>query len=289
MPAACERPALRPVGPTLARAFRARDFRRPNFTTATYRMAAESHNLLRGADIDPYASNLSRRNLAVPHRFSWKSIRDNTLLYLNGDEDESAFRRWTDRMVYDGYDGKRRQFRGLQAWLKHKRDKRLTKYGGPDQLTERLDDQIAACRRILMHMSRSQNDLRDARRSLIAQVESGASRRRVLAAATLFFKLMNNFFPNVPDLGPHRGVNIQVRERMHLNVDVSGSMSPFSSQMVAMSPHRSEGIAVDDDGWVVGTFGDVVDPGRLDSDLAAGIHSHGTFIVNNRDEPFTWQ
>ncbi len=76
---------------------------------------------------------------------------------------------------------------------------------------------------------------------------------------------------------------------MHLNVDVSGSMSPFSSSMVEMSPHQSEGVAFDDDGWVVGTFGDVVDPGWLDSDIAASIHAHGTVIVSNRDVPFNWQ
>lgn len=286
---------LAPAG-TLARApFKAGDFKRPNFSTSTYRMAVDAHNLFRGGDIDPYDPELSRRNMAVPHRFSWKSMRDNTLAYLNRDETTADFRRWTDRMLFDGYDGKRKQLWALLRQLKKKRDKRIENYGEDDDRVEALNVKITACKSIIVHMARQQRDCRDARRELITAVneywaafddDDPISRATAKTAGATFLKHMNNFYPNVSDLGPHRGVNIQVRERMHLNVETSGSMSPFSMEMTAMSPHRSDGIAVDDEDRIVGTYGTLVKQKRLSKPLRKAVSAHGTYQVNYRDPVF---
>ena len=287
-----------PARRTLARAtFKPGDFKRPGFSTDTYRMAVDAHNLFRGADIDRYDAGLQSRNMAVPHRFSWKSIRDNTLLFLNREEDEDDFERWTDRMLDDGYYDKRAQVSSLLRRSRRKHAK-IKKEDEWDDRLDALEDKIAVCNGILLHMAGSRSDCRHARSSLIRKVnkywkavddDEDPSRAGVRSAATEFFKLMNNFFPNVPDLGPHRGTNIQVRERMHVNVDESGNMSPFSSRMVEMSPHRSDGVAVDDEDRIVGTFGTLVKQKRLDKPVRRRVRSHGTHTVNYRREKFNWK
>lgn len=287
-----------PVTPTLSRArFKPGDFKRPGFSTSTYRMAVDAHNLFRGAEIDRYDPGLANRNMAVPHRFSWKSIRDNTLLFLNRTEDEDDFERWTDRMLDDGYHAKRAQVRSLLGRLTKKHAKIKKEDEWDDRLDE-LEDKIASCNGIMLHMAGSRTDCTLARRALIKKVDTywkavdddeAPSRAGVKSAAAEFFKLLNNFFPNVPDLGPHRGTNIQVRERMHVNVDESGDMSPFSSRMIEMSPHRSDGVAVDDEDRIVGTFGTLVKQKRLDKPVRRHIRAHGTRTVNYRRETFKWR
>ena len=287
-----------PARRTLARAtFKPGDFKRPGFSTDTYRMAVDAHNLFRGADIDRYDAGLQNRNMAVPHRFSWKSIRDNTLLFLNREEDDDDFERWTDRMLDDGYYDKRAQVSSLLRRSRRKHAK-IKKDDEWDDRLDALEDKIAVCNGILLHMAGSRSDCRHARSALIKKVnkywkavddDEDPSRAGVKSAAIEFFKLMNNFFPNVPDLGPHRGTNIQVRERMHVNVDESGNMSPFSSRMVEMSPHRSDGVAVDDEDRIVGTFGTLVKQKRLDKPVRRRIRSHGTHTVNYRREKFNWK
>lgn len=61
----------------------------------------------------------------------------------------------------------------------------------------------------------------------------------VLEDTTAFAKAINNLSSNVSDLGPHNGVNNPVRDRLHLNADASGSMSPRGARGWPGCRHRA--------------------------------------------------
>lgn len=287
--------ALVAARPVLARTFTAKDFKRPNFSSAVYDTAVRMHNLRLRAVIDVHDPGLSTRNLAVPHRFSWKALRDNTLKYLNEDETQADFERWTDRMLTLGGRDVRRSLERRVKKLKRKRQKLLD--GGAsewDDEIEDIDDDLDNYERILTRLAASRATARHARTDLIALVRryrdpndaNPPDRSEVVKAAAVFLAAMNNYYPNVPDLGPHRGVNNPVRERMHLNVLSSGQLSPFSARMLEMTPGRSEGIAVDEDENLVTTSGRLVDPTTLEQDAQDLMEDIGTTQVNYKVVPF---
>jgi hypothetical protein len=107
-----------------------------------------------------------------------------------------------------------------------------------------------------------------------------------VAAGAKFLQAMNNLYANVPDLGPHRGVNIQVRERLHLNVLKSGELSPFSRRMLDMTPGRVEGVATTRDDELVTTTGTLVDLGSLLEDEQEAIGGIGEHPVNYKKVAF---
>ena len=344
-------------GPTLARGkknkskkkkkspFKPRRFEpdeRPAFDKATYRHATIGHNLFRDADFDPNDPKLGIRNLAVPHRFSWKNIRDSTVRYLNHDESEADFRRWTDRMLVLGYNDKFDQYFDMltqaEGELQDLYDEGYDQWD--DEVTD-LDSRIFSIKRLGDHLQASTNRCVAARNALTVTVEAyhdaaaaysrARGRYRVAVAATKkaktkperikrqatedaeyasmgrrgkrarharddvfadtteFSKAINNHFANVSDLGPHAGVNNPVRDRLHLNVDESGGMSPFSARMLEMSPHRVSGVGVDQQDMVVGTSGVVADPDDLDPGLRALFDAIGPSRANIQNVPFVFR
>lgn len=53
----------------------------------------------------------------------------------------------------------------------------------------------------------------------------------VESVAKEFIKSANNYYPNVPDLGP-QDVNVRVSDNLHLNIDDDGSASPLSQKIL---------------------------------------------------------
>ncbi|MGH2901822.1 MAG: hypothetical protein ACRDMZ_24325, partial [Solirubrobacteraceae bacterium] len=156
---------------------------RPNFDKATYRHATMGHNLFRDAAFDPNDPKLSLRNLAVPHRFSWKNIRDSTVLYLNHDEDETDFRRWTDRMLVAGYNDKSAQYADMKQAIKSELAAlKKAGYGDWDQEVLDVDTRIFWVRSLDRHLDHTNGRCTTARDALVTEVEdyyaaTGAYRR----------------------------------------------------------------------------------------------------------------
>lgn len=274
---------------TLARQFTAKDFKRPGFSSAVYTSATTMHNLRLRAAIDVKNPELSKRNLAVPHRFPWKALRDNTLKYLNQQETEADFKRWTSRMLRQGAKDVRRSIDRRIKRLEKKRAKLIKQgYSDWDDEVEEVDDRIEGYKYVRDRLESSRATALGARRELIEtateyndpNAKSPPTRADVVAAGKVFLTAMNNYYANVPDLGPHRGVNIPVRERMHLNVLRSGDLSPFSNRMLDMSPGRVDAVAVDENEDIVSTTGMLVDPTTLPQEAQDQIEGLGTKQVN---------
>jgi hypothetical protein len=280
----------RAVGRILARQFTRKDFKRPNFASAVYKSATYMHNVRLRATIDPTNPELAKRNLAVPHRFPWKALRDNTLRYLNQEEDEADFKRWTNRMIKEGSDDVDRAIRRRIKVLEFKHKRLKKKYGDWDDKVERVEDRIAALKRVRERIEDSCDVALSTRKTLIATFDEygagNATKADVVATGAKFLQAMNNLYANVPDLGPHRGVNIPVRERLHLNVLESGDLSPFSSRMLDMTPGRVEGVATTSSDEVVTTTGKLVDLSSLDDDVQMAIGGIGEHPVNYKKVPF---
>jgi hypothetical protein len=295
--------------------FSAKDFKRPNFSTETYRSAVRLHNVQTpGADIDPDDAELARRNLAVPHRFSWKSMRDSTLRFLNREESTADFKRWTNRMLRTGAAAKRKAIRrerrraadevetleisvtGLQEQHEMAVDEDDEEMQG--EVEEALEDlneelrlrqrDVTGLKKVVSHHDDSVKRALDLRRPLIKLVDridgsNPPARWEVVDAAAKFLKALNDLAPNVSDLGPHRGVNNPVRERMHLHVE-AGSMSPFSETMLEMSPHRVEGVATYG-GDILGTTGDIEPIPNFAQWVRDRVAELGTKEVNYKAHP----
>jgi hypothetical protein len=216
-------------------------------------------------------------------------LRDNTLKYLNSEETEADFKRWTNRMIEQGSDDVDRAIRRRIKVLRFKH-KRLKKDGDWDDRVERVEDRISALTRVRDRIEESCDVALSTRRTLIATFDDygtgKATRAEVVAAGAKFLQAMNNLYANVPDLGPHRGVNIPVRERMHLNVLKSGELSPFSLRMLDMTPGRVEGVATTANDEVVTPTGTLVDVSSLDDDVQTAIGGIGEYPVNYKKVPY---
>jgi len=198
--------------------FSKKDFPRPNFKSSVYEYATMAHNIFQDDDLDPDSPGLSAINAAVPHRMSWADIRDNTIKYLNGVEQKGDFLRWTGRFVIAG-----------------EADKAILKSIGEETSSF---DELDVCERLIDAIDKSTKAFESARADLIKVVEAGKKDSVVLPVARTFLYAFNSYYPNVPDLGQHRGVNIQVSNRPHSNIDEEGSKSPMTQQLWNMTPER---------------------------------------------------
>ena len=71
------------------------------------------------------------------------------------------------------------------------------------------------------------------------------------AAGYSFLKALNNYHPNVPDLGPHSGVNIQVSKYTHLNTNPDGTLTPTSTAISQIDDESLNAIATDKTGTML--------------------------------------
>jgi hypothetical protein len=198
--------------------FSKKDFPRPNFKSSVYEYATISHNLFQEDDLDKDSPGLSAINAAVPHRMSWADIRDNTIQYLNGKEGKSDFLRWTERFVTAG-----------------KEDKKILEQIAEDTKSFIVMEQ---CEELINAINKGTKAFVEARSELIDAVEGGNKDSYVQPFARAFLYIFNSYYPNVPDLRQHRGINIQVSNRPHSNIDEEGNKSPMTQQLWNMTPER---------------------------------------------------
>lgn len=215
--------------------FTKKDFPRPNFKDSVYKYATMSHNVFQEDDLDPDSPGLSSINAAVPHRMSWADIRDNTIKYLNKEESKGDFLRWTQRFVTAGNEDKAI----------------LQKIADETSSFEEMD----TCERIIKAIETGTEGFVAARSNLIDQVEANKKDSAVLPYARTFLYAFNSYYPNVPDLGQHRGLNIQVSNRPHSNIDEEGNKSPMTRQLWEMTPERLSEFPTDLSGNLVTTSG----------------------------------
>ena len=222
-------------------------FKRPAFSTQTYRLGTEAYNKRQPQSkrLDPKNPPLQASNLALPHRAPWKYIRERTEAYLAGHEDEKTFRRWTDRM---------RKAATAKAT------------SGMSANSEASQRHVADALELHGH-----------RENLIAAMAKNDPNRH--AHAETFLKRANDFFANVPDLGPHRGVNLQTGANFHLHV-AGGALTPMSREAISMTPRAGYGVAMSAPGQLLTTEGTTYPTGSLTPRTQADIARHGVKLVN---------
>ena len=218
----------------------ARNHKRGNFNAGATRMARKRGRQLY-EDIEEDA-NHTEANMAIPHRMSWKDIRDNTDADIKKG-DSVGFTRWTDRFIDAGEE----VMKANPSADREKNHKRfvvardaLVNGGDADELTEFLD-------------------------------------------------AANNFHANIPDIGPHKGVNNVVGERAHFNVrqtDRGRSLSPMSKRVAAMSPGRLSGIPITRDGELIDVRGETHDAeGWANLEDLNNIRKHRSVVIPSFAKP----
>jgi hypothetical protein len=221
---------------------------RPNFPKSSYTLGAYTREIQTGKDQSKLKP--SEENLALPHRFPFGAIKQSTDLFLSGTETSTDLDRWTDRLL-------EATEQRLDLNLPKIKDKKRKKYY-EDTVNKQIDD------------------TRDARKKFKAEVQSGSKLDLTSPETQEFLKNVNALHGNIPDYGPHVGVNIQVSDRTHLNFDESGTLTPGSYAAGTMSPHRGRGIARTSDGkYIVTTGGSRLDPEELDKKLQKLLKDRG--------------
>lgn len=208
--------------------------KRPKFKSTVKSNGIDGFNHATGNSVSQ-SQNLDHFNAAVPHRMDWSSLRDNTIKYVNGEEKEDDFIRWTDRF-FTASKKKINIFRKsldkIEGKIKARAKKKL-------KAKARYTEKQKRIKQMIKRYEKANKDLDKDRNKLINIVEDKSStlndRQRAMET---FLSTLNSFAANVPDIGPHNGVNLQVSNRPHPNAAEDGSLSPMSEQLGNMSPER---------------------------------------------------
>jgi len=221
---------------------------RPNFPKYSYWLGTVTREIQTGEDQSGLKP--ADENLALPHRAPYKQIETDTLWFLTGKEKEADLDRWSDRLIVATEERLERNKREITSSTKRKKYEETVK--------KQLDG------------------VKQARKKLKAKRLLGKPMDLAMSETQEFLKFANALHGNIPDYGPHVGVNVQVSDRTHLNFDEDGTLTPGSYAAATMSPHRGKGIAFTSDGkYVVMTGGYKLDPKELDKKLQALIKKRG--------------
>jgi hypothetical protein len=234
---------------------------RPNFPASSYRLAKISYGLQTGQDESDIS--LSDEDLAMPHRFPYAAIQQSTGLFIAGKEDEGALDRWSDRLI---------------AATTERRDINhplIKKKADADFYKKTIDDQL--------------HNIEAARTALKQSKAKGDSLTLSSPVVQQFLKWANAMHGNIPDLGPHSTINIQVSDRLHMHTSDRGrpakrtnvgtskrSLTPGSRRALDQSPERlSRGLAYDNPGkMIITTDGLKLDPSELEADDVKRVKRH---------------
>ncbi|WP_337101876.1 hypothetical protein [Paenibacillus sp. YIM B09110] len=264
------------------------EVKRPSFTTASKRAAFASTNRDPGYPVkigDYRKPGLVEMNGAMPHRMSYNDIRNNALKLRDGKETSTDFNRWTDRFITAG---------------KEKIDKRKQ-----EQVGDASDKEL---KQLITDMETSQKMFISARDKL-------ASNPKDNAVFEAFIKQANSFHANVPDVGPHFGVNNPVQENAHMHVEtveepqtksmdtgeeeseemtdkapkppkLTRRLSIMSSQVRRMSIGRISAFPYDAKGNLITTDGSTVNMDDLPKEDREAIGQHPKKTVKGYDSNF---
>ena len=232
--------------------------KRPRFSTQTYRDAIAVAKL-GGTDLG--GKSLQSADMALPHRMSWKDLRDNVLKFTIGLDSEASLMRWTDRLVL-----------ATEERIKLYESDGLDRQN-LDSIKKRLDEFKIARGQFLQCLDTRAQELSSGK-------DDPGTLKLLEASQAKFLALINQIPGNVPDIGPHKSVNNPVRERAHLHVE-SGSLTPASQATASMTPGRlSKGIATTSDKeHLVTTVGTIVPISSLPTDQQQKIKRHSRSSV----------
>ncbi|MEM6721090.1 MAG: hypothetical protein AAF611_17305 [Bacteroidota bacterium] len=233
-------------------------FERPSFTTDSKKSAILFHNMMRKHDfeIDLNKPALPGRNAAQPHRLPWGDIRDIIRRYHNGGNSKEVMR----LVRFFNRSGRRRIRRIRRRLERSKKHKHTTK--------------IKARKELLKRAENSQKDFQTS----FDNYQNNQNEKNLKS----FLKQSNSHHANVPDYGPHQGVNNPVSDTIHLNLRESRSRkrvhkkdpiprspSPASREILeGLKPSMTKkGIAVNSNGEIITTSGDHVPISALSPEL----------------------
>lgn len=229
---------------------------RPNFSSLVYRMATASH-LARTTEDEEEIKELKKCNymkvrnrvplqeedLAVPHRYPWNGMKK--ILAEEDTENERPKSLSLNKSLLDMSNAKTTETLtifenlGLKKWK-----------NGYEKDKNNLQDDLKAAKSIL------QKD------------EIPISENHAIAVKKAF----NNAPGNVPDLGPHKTVNIPVSNRLHLNapkvghrrrLSISSGFVAGMDKGVLDAVHKGVGLS-HDKSMVVSTSGEQWNPAELE-------------------------
>ena len=232
---------------------------RPNFSASAYFLAKVVASLSRGQDLTGLA--LGDNDLALPHRMSFRDIRESTRNFLNGTETQGDLTRWTDRLIQATLDRiamSADKFGQIAARLSTIGPAAPEAVGLGNIMTHKSD-----------YLAKAQASVAFARQSRAALTAAVASQNDAAKTATLkiFLRAFNEIHGNIPDIGQHVAVNIPVSSAGHAHflapaaANAPPPPSPGTKALLAQSPHRiPDGIATTSDGkYIVGPQGQMMD------------------------------
>ena len=247
-------------------------FARPSFTADSKKSAILFHNTFskHNFKFNLDKPNLKGANAAQPHRLAWKDIALLTKKHDQGN-DSSGFNSMTQSFLSAGKKRITRIERRLNKYKKEGYSKRL----------------IDLTKKLLKRAVGSHNSFETALNNY-----NGNPTQTNLTA---FLKQANSFHANVPDYGPHFGVNQPVSAAMHLNFRRSRtrkrtptgkrgrSPSPMSRTILEKlsKSHVSSGIAVDSKGRIITTSGKVISVSSLSDEVKAHISKFKKKRINS--------
>ncbi|WP_298511257.1 hypothetical protein [uncultured Kordia sp.] len=247
---------------------------RPSFTTDSKKSAILYHNTFgkHNFKINLSKPNLTGVNAAQPHRLAWKDIALLTKKHHEGG-DSSGFHRMTKSFLRAGT---RRVSRI---------EKRLNRYKNAGYSKKLID----STKKLLTRATNSHNNFVTALNNYLGN----GSQSNMVA----FLKQANSFHANVPDYGPHFGVNQPVSAAVHLNFRRSRTRKKTSSGRRGRSPSPmsrailenlskkdvSAGIAVNKKGRIISTSGKLIPLSSLSDKVKAHIAKFNTKQINSFD------
>jgi hypothetical protein len=223
-----------------------------------------THNLMSGSgfQVDEKKPAMPSHNAAMPHRLSWKSIRDLTAAYCDGTALKAEFIHWTDVFIEAGED----HISEVQRIVKRE------EFDGEDLDAPTLKGFV----RLLDYRQKNQTAFVAARDALLKSKATKAT----------FLKIANSFHANVPDLGPHRGVNNNVQALLHLHfldTEKGASLSPMSRGLATEIPDLLPPLAVNSGGAVISTTGDAYTGGEMSPRSRSAVAALPTKVVSSFD------
>lgn len=242
-------------------------FNRPSFARASVVSAKEQVNL--HPEMYPFSltgapREVAEKNLAMPHRMSFFDMKRSVEKHYSGRESDEDFKRWTDRFIEAG-----------------KERIATTK----SELVTAPRNDIPKINRQLKGMEQSQHRFTKTRDAVLAGGDSTGK----FAREKEFLSKANSFHANVPDFGPHFGVNHPVQEGPHLHVAPPSTetlnafkprpLSPMSRQVRGMSPSRLSRYPVTKAHDLITTSGEAVRMSDLDPATRKHINEVGTRVV----------
>ena len=198
---------------------------RPNFPAEAYDLGRITLGIQSGKDQSSFSP--SQNDAALPHRFPYAAIQESTKKYIDRQEKSGDLIRWSDR-------------------LKEATKERL------EINKKALASDPTAQQNYELKVSLQINFFENARNQLISAVNGGQQLTLTSTVVQNFLKYTNGLHGNIPDYGPHSTVNIPVSDRLHMHFE-TGSLTPGSKAAGSMTPTRSRGLAMTDDGQSIVT------------------------------------